>query len=62
MDALLVDVDQTSFLLKLGRSKTYELILSGQLASLKIGRSRRVPMAAIEEFIQAQLESPTIAE
>jgi hypothetical protein len=32
-----------------------ELVLTGQLASIKIGRLRRVPVDALETFINAQL-------
>ena len=39
----------------IGRSKVYELIASGELRTVKIGRRRLVPAAAIEEFI-ARLE------
>ena len=56
MDILLVNVDEAARLLGLGRSKTYELVLSGQLQSLKIGRSRKIPQQAIDEFVRSRLE------
>jgi excisionase family DNA binding protein len=39
----------------LGRTKIYELITSGQLRTVKIGRRRFVPASAIEEYV-AELE------
>lgn len=42
--------------LSLSVSKTYQLIASGELQSVAIGRSRRVPRAALEKFEQALLQ------
>lgn len=35
----------------LGRTKVYELITSGELRTVKIGRRRFVPAAAVEEYV-----------
>ncbi|MCU1669508.1 MAG: hypothetical protein JWP40_2435 [Blastococcus sp.] len=35
----------------LGRTKVYELITSGQLRTVKIGRRRFVPTTAIDEYV-----------
>ena len=37
--------------LSLARSTLYELVLTGQIASIKIGRSRRIPLDALTDFI-----------
>jgi excisionase family DNA binding protein len=39
----------------LGRTKVYELITSGELRTVRIGRRRFVPAAAVEEYV-ARLE------
>lgn len=39
----------------LGRTKLYELIASGELRTVKIGRRRFVPASAVEEYV-ARLE------
>lgn len=44
-------------MLSIGRSKVYELIGTGELASVRIGTSRRVPADALVEFV-TQLRSP----
>ena len=44
-------VEEAAQLLGIGRSLAYELIRSGQLRSIKIGRRRLVPLDAIEEAI-----------
>jgi len=35
----------------LGRTKVYELIKSGELRTVKIGRRRFVPTTAVEEYV-----------
>nr|WP_281357600.1 helix-turn-helix domain-containing protein [Isoptericola sediminis] len=42
--------------LQLGRSAVYDLIHSGQLASITLGRARRIPTQALTDFIHARLE------
>lgn len=52
-EPLLVTVETACFLLCLGRSKVYELIASGELPSLSIGTARRIPVAALQDWIMA---------
>jgi len=49
---LLFSPEETGQKLKMGRSPVYELIKTGELRSIKIGRSRRVSATAIEEFVR----------
>ncbi len=56
-DTLLLTVQEAADRLNLGRSLTYRLLLAGDLRSVTIGRSRRVPVRAIEEFIQSRLDA-----
>jgi excisionase family DNA binding protein len=37
--------------LGIGRSSLYLLMQSGELASVRIGRSRRIPVAALDELV-----------
>jgi excisionase family DNA binding protein len=37
--------------LALGRYKIYDLIRSGQLESIQVGRSRRVPVEAVDACV-----------
>ena len=41
--------------LSIARSSLYELLLTGEIVSLKIGRSRRVPLAALTEYIDRKV-------
>ncbi len=53
---LLLTVRQAAAALGVGRTTVYELISSGDLEVVHIGRSARVPVAAINEFVD-QLRS-----
>lgn len=53
---LLLTVEQAGRMLGLGRSKTYELVLKRELASLRVGRRRLVPRRSLEEFVVRRLE------
>ena len=46
----------TLWALGLGRSLVYLLIATGVLASIKIGRSWRISVGGIDEFIARRLE------
>lgn len=39
----------------ISRSKIYELIASGSIPSVSVGKSRRVPVGALREWIDRQL-------
>lgn len=38
--------------LKIGRTRVFELIARGELRSISIGRSRRVPASAVDAYIE----------
>jgi len=38
--------------LRIGRTKVYELMATGDLRSVKIGRARRVTQAAVDQFVE----------
>lgn len=50
--ALLHTIEEAGGRLKLGRSAVYELITSGELESVKIGRARRIPEDALVAFVE----------
>jgi excisionase family DNA binding protein len=50
----LLTVDEAALALSLSRSAVYELMRSGELASVQIGARRRVPVNAIDAYV-AQL-------
>jgi excisionase family DNA binding protein len=51
MDKLLLTPVEAASALGIGRTKLYELLKTGALASVQIGSSRRVPQAALEALV-----------
>jgi excisionase family DNA binding protein len=52
----LLTVPQVMARLQLGRSAVYDLLRTGQLASITLGRARRIPAQALTDFIRTRLE------
>jgi excisionase family DNA binding protein len=50
-DLQLYEVTDAMRMLRLGKTVIYELIRSGRLRSVKQGRARRIPAAAIRDYI-----------
>lgn len=48
---VLLTPEEAAEALRLGRSKVYDLIRTGELESVKVGRCRRVPVTALVLFI-----------
>jgi excisionase family DNA binding protein len=57
IEPLLLTANEAAEALAIGRSKVYELIMSGELESVRIGGCRRVPADALVQFV-AGLRSP----
>ncbi|KUN75820.1 helix-turn-helix domain-containing protein [Streptomyces griseoruber] len=55
-DEKLLTVPDVMARLKLGRSTVYDLIRSRRLPSITIGRARRIPSIALDDYIQRHLE------
>lgn len=53
---LLVRVEEAARLLSLGRSTVYEMIASGELRAVKCGAARRIPVAALQQWIADHTE------
>lgn len=47
----LYTVEEVARLLRMSRAFVYRLVMSGQLESVLLGRSRRVPSIALDSFI-----------
>ena len=52
---LLYTAEAAARALSLSRATVFELIASGELRSIKIGRSRRIPRASLEDYISRLL-------
>ncbi|MFI1799370.1 helix-turn-helix domain-containing protein [Streptomyces sp. NPDC020379] len=45
----------------IGRTKLYEYVTSGEIASVKIGSLRRIPAEAVNEFLARRLSAGDLA-
>lgn len=52
----LVTPAEAATVLRVGRSTVYELMGRGRLESVTIGRSRRVPVEALDRFVESLRE------
>jgi excisionase family DNA binding protein len=48
---LLLTPERAAERLDLGRTKVFELIASGELESVRIGRARRIPADAVASYV-----------
>ena len=55
-EEILLDIDEAARRLGMGRSFTYALVLRGDIPSVKLGRSRRVVAAGLEEYVRGRLQ------
>ena len=62
MDKLLLRQTEAAEAIGIGRSKVYELLASGELPSIRIGGSVRVPVDALRQWIDHQLAKRTKAK
>ncbi|WP_018639793.1 helix-turn-helix domain-containing protein [Parafrankia elaeagni] len=51
MTKLLVTPTEAAEILAVSRSTVYELLAAGALESVRIGRSRRIPRAALDAYV-----------
>lgn len=53
--AVLLSPEEAAQALSVSRSMVYLLLREGALPSIKIGRARRIPSAALEELVEQRL-------
>jgi excisionase family DNA binding protein len=52
---LLLSVEEAADILRLGRTRTYELVMTKKIQSVKVGRRRLVIRTSLLDFVQALL-------
>jgi excisionase family DNA binding protein len=52
MDKLLLRPKEAAELIGIGRTKVFELMRTGQLESVRIGSSRRIPAFALLKYVE----------
>ena len=55
-DKLLLTPEEAFQALRVGRAKGFQMIASGELPSIKVGRLRRVPIDRLREWIERQTQ------
>ncbi len=53
---LLLRPEDAAGLLSISRSRVYELMATGGLPSVVLGRSRRIPLGALQRWVEEQLD------
>lgn len=53
----LLTVPEAMTALRLSRATVYDLIRSGELGSVKVGRCRRIPAQAVQAFVARLVEA-----
>ncbi len=54
-ERILLRPEEAAQRLGVSRSVVYELMADGRLDSIRIGKSRRIPVRALEHFVEVQL-------
>lgn len=49
---LLLRVEEAARRLDIGRTTLYALVMSGEIESVLVGRSRRIPAECLDEYVQ----------
>ena len=62
MEPLLLRVYEAAEAIGMGRSKAYELVASGVLPSVRVGRSLRVPAQAVRDFVEHLIAEQTSSD
>lgn len=52
---VLLTVEEVAEAMGLGRTYVYELVMRREIRSIKLGRKRRIPVTALDEFVDRQL-------
>jgi excisionase family DNA binding protein len=60
MEKLLLKPTEAAEATGLGRSKMYQLIAAGIIPSVRIGKSVRVPVEALRQWVNAQVASNAV--
>jgi excisionase family DNA binding protein len=58
---LLYSIEEAAQLLGIGRTFMFELVATGQIASLKIGRRRKIPSSVLDAYVERLAEEQAAA-
>lgn len=58
-EPLLMTVESAAEMLSIGRTRMFDLINKGEVSSVIIGRSRRVPLVALQQYVAGLSDDST---
>jgi excisionase family DNA binding protein len=61
-EKLLLTPEEAFQAINIGRAKGFQMLASGELPSIKVGRLRRIPAAELRNWVQKQVEEQTEAD
>lgn len=56
MHPMLLKVEEAAQVLRMSRSRIYDLIRLGELNSVKVFGSRRIPVQAVHDYVKSLIE------
>jgi len=56
VEPICVKVNEAARMIGVGRTKLYELIASGEIEAIKLGKSTRITTASLRELVMRQRE------
>ena len=56
----IMTIDDVVNYLKIGRSKVYSLLTSGEIKAMKFGKIWRIPKESIKDYIDTQIKNTSI--
>ncbi len=59
---MLLTVEDLGRETRLGRTKAYELVVSGEVRSIRVGRAIRIPRSAVLDWINSKVGDSASAE
>lgn len=60
-EKVLLRIDEAAGLLGVGRSFLYALVQRGEIASVKLGRARRIPRQELDAYVRRLQEAESVA-
>ena len=54
-EKLLLSIAEAAEMLSVARSKAYAMVLSGELPAVRLGKSVRVPVRALNEYVERKI-------
>ena len=61
LEPQLLRAEEAAEFLNIGRAKVYEMMASGELPSIRIGRAIRVPLTQLREWLETRVGANSAA-